>query len=112
MGDQDDGAEASTDGQVVIAMFLGVDPSVILQSSDTSVSPAPPAGERRAAPPEEEQLKDFVSVVLADTEDTWKEIFRRMNREYRDPSLVLFSGAVRSSCGATEPAVGPFYCPT
>jgi len=96
---------------VVVAMFLGVDPSVILQGGDTSVSTAPPAGERRAAPPEEEQLKDFVSVILADTEDTWTEIFRRMNREYRDPSLVLFSGAVRSSCGTAESAVGPFYCP-
>jgi len=96
---------------VVVAMFLGVDPSVILQGGDTSVSTAPPARERRAAPPEEEQLKDFVSVILADTEDTWTEIFRRMNREYRDPSLVLFSGAVRSSCGTAESAVGPFYCP-
>src|SRR5262249_15406301 len=48
---------------------------------------------------------------LADTEDTWREIFRRMNREYRDPSLVLFTGAVRSSCGTAQSAVGPFYCP-
>jgi len=96
---------------VLVAMFLGVDPSVILQGGNTSVSTAPPAGERRAASPDEEQLKDFVSVILADTEDTWKEIFRRMNREYRDPTLVLFSGAVRSGCGAAQSAVGPFYCP-
>ena len=96
---------------IVIAMFLGIDPSVVLQGGDTSVSTAPPAVERRAASPQEDQLKDFVSVVLADTEDTWKEIFRRMNREYRDPSLVLFSGAVRSACGTAQSAVGPFYCP-
>jgi len=96
---------------IVIAMFLGVDPSVLLQGSDTSVSTAPPAVERRAVAPEEDQLKDFVSVILADTEDTWKEIFRRMNREYREPSLVLFSGVVRSACGTAQSAVGPFYCP-
>jgi predicted metalloprotease len=96
---------------VVIALFLGVDPSVILQGGDTGVSTAPPAVERRATSPEEDRLKDFVSVVLADTEDTWSEIFKRMNREYRDPHLVLFSGVVRSACGAAQSAVGPFYCP-
>src|SRR5215813_9256840 len=70
---------------VVVALFLGVDPSVVLQGGgDTSVNTAPPAVERRASP-EENQLKDFVSVVLADTEDTWRDIFRKMNREYRDP---------------------------
>jgi predicted metalloprotease len=96
---------------IVIAMFFGIDPSVVLQGGDTSVSTAPPAVERRATSPQEDQIKDFVSVVLADTEDTWKEIFRRMNREYRDPSLVLFSGVVRSACGTAQSAVGPFYCP-
>jgi len=96
---------------VVIALFLGVDPSVILQGGDTGVSTTPPAVERRAPSPEEDSVKDFVSVVLADTEDTWREIFRRMNREYRDPSLVLFSDVVRSACGTAQSAAGPFYCP-
>jgi uncharacterized protein len=96
---------------VVIALFLGVDPSVILQGGDTGVSTAPPAVERRAPSSEEDSVKDFVSVVLADTEDTWREIFRRMNREYRDPSLVLFSDVVRSACGTAQSAAGPFYCP-
>ena len=96
---------------LVLALFFGLDPSAILQGNDPSLSTEPPAGQQRAAPPEEERLKDFVSVVLADTEDTWNEIFRRMNREYRDPQLVLFSGAVRSACGAAQSAVGPFYCP-
>jgi predicted metalloprotease len=58
-----------------------------------------------------DELKDFVSVVLADTEDTWGEIFRQSNRTYRDPKLVLFSGSVRSACGFAEAAMGPFYCP-
>jgi len=96
---------------VVIAMFLGVDPSVVLQGSGTDVNTAPPAVERRAPSPEEDQLKEFVSVVLADTEDTWTGIFRGMNREYRDPKLVLFTDAVQSACGTAQSAVGPFYCP-
>ena len=96
---------------LVLALFFGVDPSVLLQGNDPSLSTEPPAGVQHAGPPEEERLKDFVSVVLADTEDTWKEIFRGMNREYREPQLVLFSGAVRSACGAAQSAVGPFYCP-
>jgi predicted metalloprotease len=95
---------------VVIALFLGVDPSVILQGGGTGVTTQPPPVERRADP-EQDQLKDFVSVVLADTEDTWREAFRGMNREYRDPSLVLFSGVVRSACGTAQSAAGPFYCP-
>ena len=96
---------------VLVALYLGVDPSVVLQGGGPEVSTAPPAVERRAPSPEEEQLKDFVAVVLADTEDTWGEIFRGMNREYRDPKLVLFSDVVRSACGTAQSAVGPFYCP-
>jgi len=96
---------------VVIAMFLGVDPSVVLQGGGSNVGTAPPNVERRAPSPEEDQVKEFVSVVLADTEDTWKEVFRGMNREYRDPKLVLFTDAVQSACGTAQSAVGPFYCP-
>ena len=56
-------------------------------------------------------MKDFVSVVLADTEDTWSELFRRGGAQYVEPKLVLFSGAVQSACGFAQAAVGPFYCP-
>ncbi len=58
-----------------------------------------------------DQLADFVSVVLAETEDTWHALFRQMNRAYREPTLVLFSGKVRSACGYATAASGPFYCP-
>ncbi len=58
-----------------------------------------------------DELKDFVSVVLADTEDTWGEIFRQGKQRYQEPKLVLFSGSVRSACGFAEAAMGPFYCP-
>src|SRR5262245_609644 len=96
---------------VVLALVFGVDPSVVLQGGGTDVSTAPPAVERRAPPSRQDQLKDFVAAVLGDTEDTWREIFARMKREYREPKLVLFSDAVQSSCGAAQSAVGPFYCP-
>jgi predicted metalloprotease len=96
---------------LVAAYFLGLDPSVVLQGGGPAVDPAPPGAERPAASPQQEPLKDFVAVVLADTEDTWRELFRRMNREYRDPRLVLFSDVVRSACGTAQSAAGPFYCP-
>lgn len=95
----------------VIAMFLGVDPRIVLQGAGEL---APPAAEQRAAvrsSPEEERMKDFVSVVLADTEDTWGEIFANGNARYEVPRLVLFTGAVRSACGNAQSAMGPFYCP-
>jgi predicted metalloprotease len=63
------------------------------------------------APPQEEELRSFVSTVLASTEDTWHEIFRAQGTAYQEPKLVLFTDAVESGCGFAESAVGPFYCP-
>jgi len=94
---------------VLLAMYFGVDPSVILQGTEPGDSrPAPSVQQRSAG---DDQLRDFVSVILADTEDTWRDLFRQMGREYQVPRLVLFSGAVQSACGFAEAAVGPFYCP-
>src|SRR5262249_20283555 len=59
----------------------------------------------------QDQQKHFVAVVLADTEDVWNELFRRMGKTYREPRLVLFNGRVQSACGLATDAVGPFYCP-
>lgn len=59
----------------------------------------------------EQELADFVSVVLGDTEDTWDEVFRSMGRNYDYPGLVLFTGSVQSACGFAQAAMGPFYCP-
>ena len=89
---------------LLLALFFGVDPGSLVQTS-----PAPTGVEQ--ASPRNDSARDFVSVVLADTEDTWREIFRRMNREYREPKLVLFTGSVESACGMAGSAVGPFYCP-
>jgi predicted metalloprotease len=94
---------------VLLAMYFGIDPSVILQGTDPGDSRPAPSGQQR--PAGDDQLRDFVSVILADTEDTWRELFRQMGRQYQEPRLVLFSGAVQSACGFAEAAVGPFYCP-
>ena len=96
---------------VLVALYLGVDPSVLLQGGGPAVGTAPPGVERPATSPQQDKLKDFVAVVLGDTEDTWRELFSRMNREYQEPRLVLFSDVVRSACGTAQSAAGPFYCP-
>ena len=100
---------------VLIALFFGFDPSMLLQGGSMtgdSIVGAPSS----AVPPahqsaEERELSDFVSVVLADTEDTWHALFGRFDRAYEEPTLVLFSGQVHSACGMASAAVGPFYCP-
>ena len=60
---------------------------------------------------EQKEQAQFVSAVLADTEDTWSKIFGQLGNTYREPTLVLFSGRVDSACGMASAAVGPFYCP-
>jgi predicted metalloprotease len=98
-------------------MPTGTDPYPIdLPGEPPAAQRAPgdqPSGGLRApgAGAGQDELKDFVSVVLADTEDTWTQVFRQGGEDYREPKLVLFSGAVRSACGFAEAAMGPFYCP-
>jgi predicted metalloprotease len=93
----------------LIAMYFGQDPSVVLQG----VQPSEPTGEQVPynETPEEAQLREFISVVLADTEQAWGQIFSTAGQTYEPPKLVLFSGAVESACGFAQAAVGPFYCP-
>jgi uncharacterized protein len=61
--------------------------------------------------PKTKELKRFVSVVLADTEDVWHELFQQQGKTYRNPKLVMFSGQVDSACGRASASMGPFYCP-
>jgi len=93
---------------VLLALFFGFDPGSILQTDQPSV----PSAQAPAGSPAQDDLREFVSVVLADTEDTWRELFERMGRQYREPKLVLFTSAVESACGMAGAAVGPFYCPS
>lgn len=95
---------------VLLALYLGVDPSTILQT-------VPQGGPSSLTEQQSQQYRggdrkaDFVSVVLADTEKTWHGLFRQYGRTYEEPKLVLFSGAVQSACGFAQAAMGPFYCP-
>jgi predicted metalloprotease len=95
----------------VVAMLFGVDPRIVLEQT-ASVDNAPysdTTATRRS--PEEDELAEFVSVVLGYTEETWSRLFRQMGKDYREPTLVLFSGSVQSGCGYAQAASGPFYCP-
>jgi len=95
---------------VLLSLYLGIDPTFLLNQAPPVTGPS--AGtSREARPPEEDWLADFVSVVLADTEDTWRELFRQGGKAYREPTLVPFTDAVESACGFADSAVGPFYCP-
>lgn len=92
----------------LIAMYFGVDPSIILNQANNIV---PEQQVQTEFSPEEERQKEFMSVVLADTEDVWGDLFGQAGKTYAQPKLVLFSGAVQSGCGAAQSAMGPFYCP-
>jgi predicted metalloprotease len=101
-------------GVLVVALLtylLGGDPQKFLDQLQQN-NPQQDAVQGQAAPdPAQEELKHFVAVVLADTEDVWREQFRKMGKAYKEPRLVLFSGRVESACGLADAAVGPFYCP-
>ena len=94
----------------LVGMYFGIDPSVILNSGLVDSGGQIQQSSVQTSP-EEDRLADFVSVVLADTEDTWDSIFRKAGSTYQKPKLVLFTGAVQSACGYAQSATGPFYCP-
>lgn len=105
-------------GTIVLALavsyFTGMNPLTVLnlltgvQSVTESITPSAPSQPGAVGAPKD-QLGRFASVVLADTETTWREL---LGSRYEDPRMVLFSGAVQSACGTTSSAVGPFYCPS
>ena len=94
----------------LVAMYFGVDPSVVLNQAG-NLAPGQTEQQSATFSPEEEKLKEFMSVVLADTEDVWGTLFKGSGQQYEQPKLVLFSDAVQSACGFAEAAMGPFYCP-
>jgi uncharacterized protein len=97
---------------IVIMTFLGANPAQLMeqvgqqQPQDSTQAPINPEEDTDAP------LKEFVSVVMRDTEDVWGKLFReQLGARYQEPKLVIFSGEVRSACGNATAAVGPFYCP-
>src|SRR5215204_340456 len=94
---------------IIIALLFGADPRQLLEQVPSE--PSSQVQSSRPQNPEEEELKQFVSVVLAKSEDVWTDVFRQNGRQYREPTLVLFTDQVQSACGIAGSAVGPFYCP-
>ena len=94
---------------LILALILGADPRQLLEQVPTD----PSSGGQVSRPvnQQEEELKQFVSVVLAKSEDVWTNVFSQNGRQYREPTLVLFTDRVQSACGMAGAAVGPFYCP-
>ena len=92
---------------IIIIALLGGDVGSILNPGIVNPGDTPTIQGTQ----EEDDLKNFVSVVLADTEDAWTEIFAENNMTYQKPTLVIFSGSVQSGCGTAGSSTGPFYCP-
>jgi predicted metalloprotease len=90
---------------ILLVVILGGDPRALLQNMP--IGGPPGAQQGQPLDPAEEPLAEFTRVVLADTEDVWHKLLP----DYRDPTLVLFSGQVDSACGRASASVGPFYCP-
>ena len=95
--------------------FFGVDPQQAYQATKQVTSQSQPAETRglENPTPEQQEAMDFVGTVLADTEDTWSQVFQQqLNAQYAAPKLVMFNGIVDSGCGTAQSAMGPFYCPS
>ena len=99
---------------LVLSLLMGGDPSQIPTGGPSEPRDDPGyggSGPATATAPEQDRAKDFVSVILADTEDTWPALLQPLGVQYEPPQLVIFSDAVESACGYAQSAVGPFYCP-
>jgi predicted metalloprotease len=96
---------------ILIAVYFGVDPTPLLEGVQSGGQTSSPGTRPSADDLKNDPLADMVSVVVADTEDVWTEIFAAEGQRYEKPTLVIFSGATRSACGLGQAAMGPFYCP-
>jgi len=95
---------------IALALLFGADPRQVLEQVPNS-GQVPGQQSSRPINPEEEELRQFVATVLASTEDVWHEQFRQIGRQYREPTLQLFTDRAESACGIAGASVGPFYCP-
>lgn len=96
---------------LLLALFLGVDPRQLLGPEGLDGTTGSPSGPIELTAQDQAE-GEFVSVVLADTEEIWARVFQeQLGRSYRPPVLVLFKEATRSACGGASEATGPFYCP-
>ncbi len=100
----------------LLGWALGIDPRILIGGAEilTGGGPGYQAPTQQPSAPTgapSDQLGQFVSAVLGDTEDRWKAIFQASGKRYEEPRLVIFSGVARSQCGTAQSAMGPFYCP-
>ncbi len=93
---------------MLIFYFLGADPSVI---NDRNVDQKQNSQYEEKISEGQKELEDFLSVVLADTEDMWHEKFKEYNKTYTEPKMTLYTGSTKSACGVAQSGMGPFYCP-
>ncbi|WP_137933428.1 KPN_02809 family neutral zinc metallopeptidase [Mesorhizobium comanense] len=119
------GGGMSLSGLIIFAVValiawgvFGINPLQLLNGDGGSLLPGGggqisdnSGGQNSGTTPANDEMKQFVATVLAETEDTWTGIFKSQGLTYEDPKLVLFSGQVRSACGFASAAAGPFYCP-
>lgn len=96
---------------LIAQMFLGGDSAQVLNQIQNQVVQRGGGGEQRELTEAEKKQGEFVSVVFADTEDVWGEIFAEQGANYQKPTMVLFTDGVQTECGGASSAVGPFYCP-
>ncbi|MDR6124025.1 putative metalloprotease [Bacillus sp. SLBN-46] len=99
-------------GSIIIVLLftlLGGNPGDLINNSTSNLGSDTSAPYQEST--QEKELADFVSVVLADTEDVWSEKFQEKGLTYENPTLVLYRNSVQSACGTASSAVGPFYCP-
>jgi predicted metalloprotease len=99
----------------LIGWATGIDPSILIRGADTISKMQPPSASEPSGPgtagAPSDQMGKFVSAVLGSTEVQWQKILEQYGKSYQPPTLVMFSGATRSACGAAQSAMGPFYCP-
>lgn len=102
-------------GTIVVALvggwIFGINPLTILGVLSGGGPPAQVQQAPAQRPPADDRMAKFVSTVLADTEDVWKDVFAKGGATYQEPRLVLFRGATQTACGQGQAAMGPFYCP-
>ena len=104
-------------GTIVVALLggwaFGINPLTIIGMLSGGGAPTAQVQQQIPAqrPPADDRMAAFVSTVLADTEDVWKDLFAKGGATYQEPRLVLFRGATQTACGQGQAAMGPFYCP-
>ncbi|MGN7293286.1 KPN_02809 family neutral zinc metallopeptidase [Rhizobium sp. SAFR-030] len=96
---------------LIVCAVLGINPLTLLSGGDIAPTDGTPSQQQTTRPAANDEMTAFVRTVLAETEDTWNTVFTANGQQYREPTMVLFSGQARSACGFASSASGPFYCP-